>query len=114
MVAVPSSFAAHPHDCEKTCYDSDVMDCEYTFTVETYEISCLNLSNNNIFWLLFRFKSFDPVYCGNCSATLKNCSNPGCITADGFTRTGYMVNRQIPGPTIRVNLSISYLFNLFY
>ena len=65
LVAVPSSFAAHPHsdphDCEKTCYDRDVMDCEYTFTVETYDISCLNLSNNNIFWLLFRFKSFDPV-----------------------------------------------------
>jgi len=71
------------HPCARPCIQGQLMECSYSFTVET-------------------FKSMDSRFCGDCPFKKSDCFNKGCISADGVSRLVTVVNRQIPGPVINV------------
>lgn len=42
--------------------------------------------------------------CYDCPSNVTDCYRPHCIPADGYQKTIYVANRQLPGPTIEVTL----------
>ena len=61
----------------------------------------------NLFFLILSFLIIGKINhraCNNCSAGNRiDCNHPQCVTADGFERGLMSINRQLPGPSIRVN-----------
>lgn len=78
--AVSADHSDHP--CMRTCVSGEKMTCHYNFTVEWYQ----TLSKA----------------CFECPFNLTDCYREDCVAADGKVRAVLSINRQIPGPSIRV------------
>lgn len=73
------------HPCKRICgKDTIPMLCHYNFVVEWYQ----TLSKA----------------CYDCPYTADDCNRPHCIVGDGRKRPILVVNRQMPGPSIEVNM----------
>lgn len=75
------------HPCSRDCSaeTQTPMTCGYNFTIEE-------------FWVL-------STACKSCPNVTDDCSLPDCIPADGVKRSVTVVNRMLPGPPIRVNVT---------
>jgi hypothetical protein len=75
------------HPCARTCKEgAPPMVCKYRFELE---------------WYYTMSKA-----CYNCPLHLEDCSRKDCVVADGVRRPIIVVNRQMPGPSVEVSLSI--------
>lgn len=82
------------HPCARTCTkNSPPMVCRYTFTLEWYQ----TMSKA----------------CYECPHMAEDCDREHCIPGDGRKRPVLVVNRQMPGPSIEVNFSISIAYVMF-
>ncbi|OXU25280.1 hypothetical protein TSAR_010875 [Trichomalopsis sarcophagae] len=71
------------HPCRRNCTNNGPpMTCQYVFVVE--EFSAMSKG------------------CYDCPFNLTDCSRPHCIPVDGFQKTLFVANRQMPGPNVEV------------
>jgi hypothetical protein len=82
------------HPCNRECIEGSApMTCAYHFKIEWYQ----SLSKS----------------CFKCvNGTIEDCFRPHCVSADGVARPIVVVNRQLPGPNIRVSLTVNNKFYL--
>ena len=52
--------------------------------------------------------------CYDCPSNKTDCERPECIMANGKRRLLYVVNKELPGPAIQVNIyAFQIIFTLF-
>ena len=79
------------HPCLRECNNPPKpKTCHYSFTIEAY-------------YVLSRA-------CFDCPLNKSDCLKPQCVPLNGVKRSIMTVNRQIPGPSIEVNIWIYYIY----
>ncbi|XP_038059493.1 laccase-2-like isoform X2 [Patiria miniata] len=72
--------------CYRSCESSFPMTCVYNWTVTWYYAMSPQCGDGSV----------------RCPTNATACSNPGCVSVDGFPRAISVINQAFPGPSIQI------------